>query len=1128
MSKTYTIPIFLLFTVLMLDMLSYRGSGSEEQSLSALHMHCDRILEQSRDQLMLLDKEGLFDNDSLTAAQLRSLTKFEESLSEKFIYLRFEKKGKPVFWAGSYPKNGKCISYGTSKSRLRLCISPFDSDGKLRPEFQSLNGIHNQLVLSSEFSDRSSNWNEQAVVSTSKYRSSRLNDVLLLLYLALFSIFIWKSFSSKTPFILPAVVIARVVLLVFESWHQRFANANLFLPLFEWKSYSNIDLYLDLLFLACGLLYLARTISDRQNFVNLKLTNLLGLVLLAVFILAHMRLVQCISLCEQFTVTINDISSISLAELLVFCSLIIYLAGLFIFATSQIQKIKSSTSRTIFYSQLGLFTISLCFLAKILLLHIPLLYLALFLLCFLVLIDLFIDVRQKSVTWLIWWAIFFGAYMASLFFNYDIQKEIRLRKEFLENIAQDADSRVLDSIINTDILNKMKDSLSVLLTLPDEAFYNEDDILKFLKLRFDRDDLLFDISRNPASTTFNKFNSKNINIPYGDGYLFEPVFNRLWKEYPVNDSLTIYCAVLANPPPGQNFPIAIEYMGKIRDYRNSLSNHDINVMKNMHVNSIEKQSRVYLKEKSAFGFTVYTYKEFESLIKPIALFSFLFTNIIVLFILLGLLSKRLDIFPVNWPFSLKQFESLNARIQSALILVILLSFVIIAIITSRFLTNFIEEKNAGFLAEKIESVQRDLAGKTAIANSGEEALAIANNYQKELESVHDLKLHFFKLTDPDTSARYTPYAHFSKLSNPRTISEINSTSEFKAYVPFYHDNSMGAYYEIRESSDAVRSFNVYDFLGSVFNVYVFLFLIASVLSIFIARSITMPLSLLNEKLRELRLGKRNELVQWDRDDEVGSLINNYNNMVKQLENSAEILAKTERDSAWREMAKQVAHEIKNPLTPMRMYIQHLEKAIKQQPDKAPEISKKIAQTLLEQVENLTQIADSFSNFAELPQSANEKLEINKVVELVHNLFRKRSDMDIRLSEPIDPIYVYADKNQLIRVLNNIVKNAIEAIPPDRHGEIMLELYKRDEKAVIKVSDNGSGIAPDMHEKIFQPKFTTKDSGSGLGLAIAMNMIESMNGRMYFKSVPGQGTQFFIELDILRQNFEEKSKRITLD
>ena len=176
------------------------------------------------------------------------------------------------------------------------------------------------------------------------------------------------------------------------------------------------------------------------------------------------------------------------------------------------------------------------------------------------------------------------------------------------------------------------------------------------------------------------------------------------------------------------------------------------------------------------------------------------------------------------------------------------------------------------------------------------------------------------------------------------------------------------------------------------------------------------------------LGKENEKINWQGDDEIGNLITNYNTMVGKLEESAEMLAKKERDSAWREMAKQVAHEIKNPLTPMKLSIQYLEKAIKRNPAEAHLITKKMSATMLEQIENLTGIADTFGNFAKMPQTSNGKVELNTVVEAVHNLFRKREDMDINLALPIDSIYVFADKNQLVRILNNLVKNATESIP----------------------------------------------------------------------------------------------------
>jgi nitrogen fixation/metabolism regulation signal transduction histidine kinase len=298
-------------------------------------------------------------------------------------------------------------------------------------------------------------------------------------------------------------------------------------------------------------------------------------------------------------------------------------------------------------------------------------------------------------------------------------------------------------------------------------------------------------------------------------------------------------------------------------------------------------------------------------------------------------------------------------------------------------------------------------------------------------------------------------------------------------------------------------------------VYIFLFLLAGAVSIAVGNSITRPLSRLAENVKKFKLGKHNEALQWDSNDEIGILIKNYNNLTTEVVNSAELLAKTQRDMAWREMAKQVAHEIKNPLTPMKLNIQYLEKVIQSDPDSAHLMIQRISGTLIEQINNLTQIADEFSNFATLPKAANEKIILNEVVEHIHDLFRKRDDMEIELLEPMNEIYVFADRNHLVRVLNNIVKNAIQAVPEYRRGKIIIDLQVVDAMARIKVSDNGLGIPEDMKDKVFTPNFTTKSSGTGLGLAISANMMETMNGRIYFNSKPNEGTDFYIELPLIR-------------
>jgi len=237
-----------------------------------------------------------------------------------------------------------------------------------------------------------------------------------------------------------------------------------------------------------------------------------------------------------------------------------------------------------------------------------------------------------------------------------------------------------------------------------------------------------------------------------------------------------------------------------------------------------------------------------------------------------------------------------------------------------------------------------------------------------------------------------------------------------------------------------------------------------------------------------------------------------------------VMAKVERDSAWKEMAKQVAHEIKNPLTPLKLNIQYLESKVRMNPEDAPGLIEQIAPSLIEQIDNLSEIASEFSNFAQLPTARNEQIRLNEIVKTVHDFFRKREDLTFQLFVPINDVLVFADRNHLVRIMNNVVKNAIQSIPSDRQGEIILRLYRKDDNAIIQVTDNGSGIPEEMHDKVFSPNFTTKSSGTGLGLAISTNMLESFNGRIYFKTIENLGTDFFIEIPLMR--FEDNYPEVT--
>ncbi len=335
------------------------------------------------------------------------------------------------------------------------------------------------------------------------------------------------------------------------------------------------------------------------------------------------------------------------------------------------------------------------------------------------------------------------------------------------------------------------------------------------------------------------------------------------------------------------------------------------------------------------------------------------------------------------------------------------------------------------------------------------------------------------------------------------------------------------HYQLLPSSEA--SFDLRSgFIPALLNTYVFLFLIGFSISFSLSQYIRTPLIELGKTLKEVKLNKNNRKIEWKGKDEIGKLIKEYNQMIHKLEVNASLLAEVERDNAWREMAKQVAHEIKNPLTPMKLSLQHLQRSIHSGAGDVEHLTIRMCDTLMNQIDNLQQIADEFSNFGALPKSENRKILLNEVVERIHDLFRNRQDMDIHLIEPIDDIGVYADKNQLIRVLTNFVKNSIQAIPEDRKGYIELRLWKEDNKAIIAIRDNGIGISKEQKSEIFKPRFTTKSSGSGLGLAIAANMIDSMGGTIRFDSIPGEGTEFFIELPLIRTTFPKSLSRVTLD
>ncbi|HLW63257.1 MAG TPA: ATP-binding protein, partial [Flavobacterium sp.] len=302
------------------------------------------------------------------------------------------------------------------------------------------------------------------------------------------------------------------------------------------------------------------------------------------------------------------------------------------------------------------------------------------------------------------------------------------------------------------------------------------------------------------------------------------------------------------------------------------------------------------------------------------------------------------------------------------------------------------------------------------------------------------------------------------------------------------------------------------FLWRFGQVYIFMFILAILLAYVLSSYITKTIHLISERIQQININRKNEKIKVENASyEIEALINSYNEMVDKLEESAEKLAQTQREMAWREMAKQVAHEIKNPLTPMKLTVQSFERRFNPEDPNINEKMKDFCATLVQQIDTMSAVASAFSNFASMPAQNNTTVDVVKTVQLALEIFNEDF---IRFESDKQEIIAIFDRSQIIRIITNLVKNAIQAIAPyEAFPRVLVKVAQVDDEVLIMVSDNGSGIAPEIKEKIFEPKFTTKNSGMGLGLAMIKNMIESYGGMIYFETATDKGTTFYVRLPI---------------
>ena len=514
-------------------------------------------------------------------------------------------------------------------------------------------------------------------------------------------------------------------------------------------------------------------------------------------------------------------------------------------------------------------------------------------------------------------------------------------------------------------------------------------------------------------------------------------------------------------------------------------------------------------------------RSFLNLITP---FSYLF----ILFAVIALIGAGVINFRNNRHVLPK---SLRNRLHLSLLGILVLTLLVIGIVQIINIININSKKNLANLREKAYSIQIEVQHRYGnMPDIQYETKKELGFFLIKLSNVFFTDINFYNergILIASSRPQIFEEGLVSRQMNPDAFSalvveggsafihnESIGTMHFSsAYLPLYNEQgSLLGYINLPYFSrqDELKR-EISTFLVTFLNIYILLLLFGVFVTILMSNYITAPLSMLAGKISRLRLGIVNEKITWYHDDEIGQLVSEYNRMIDELARSAEMLARSERESAWREMARQVAHEIKNPLTPMKLSAQHLQKAWG---ENAPDIGERLnrfTRTLIEQIDTLSAIASDFSNFAKMPVVVNERINLEELINFVLSMYKDTSETTYDFHSEIQNPYLVTDKALLIRIFTNLLNNAVQAIGDKPGGKIVLRLFNEKEVFVITVTDNGSGISSERAAKIFQPDFTTKTGGMGLGLAIVKGIITSMKGEISFTSAEELGTTFIIKI-----------------
>ncbi|GAA4101861.1 HAMP domain-containing sensor histidine kinase [Mucilaginibacter panaciglaebae] len=572
-------------------------------------------------------------------------------------------------------------------------------------------------------------------------------------------------------------------------------------------------------------------------------------------------------------------------------------------------------------------------------------------------------------------------------------------------------------------------------------------------------------------------------------------------------------------------------------------------VKTFNYRTSEQKSGVWYRPKVVYSHLIYKPTERNLIVVSKQELSFFYSITSVTFFFVILLLFSVIVFVASWAWlRIKILTITNnkikwglritldkilykTRIQFSMVFAVVITLILVGIVTYISISSQYQNQQDKMIRDRIikitDAFENGLFDKYITHLNEQSQLsfdALAASYSSDLV-LFDKRGALLITTQPRIyeygliSRRMNARAYITLLNEKRSDVEndewIGSLNYKTVYAPIR--NTKGetiAYLQLPYfSNQADYRERIGSLLNIMIQIYAIIFIAIGLFAVIIARQITNPLNFIQQSLSKTIYGKKNEPIKWDRDDEIGALVKEYNKMIAALEASAARLAQSERESAWREMAKQVAHEIKNPLTPLKLGLQLLEKSWREKDAKFDQKFERFSKSFVEQIESLSQIASEFSAFAKMPDTRMERFDVFEVINQAVTIFKQTDNFTINYQIPEAPFFVVADKDQLLRCFNNLLKNAIEATPPDRPGTLEITYQTDNRQIKIAVKDNGNGIPEGMHEKIFEPNFTTKSSGTGLGLAFVKNSVENAGGKVWFETATGKGTTFFLSLPI---------------